>query len=216
MTPKTQVFLADDHVVVRDGVKALINAQPDMRVVGEAGDGVTTVDFCAAVKPDVVVLDISMPGMSAVEVTRRLLHVCPQSKILVLTVHECTAYMTQMLGEGVHGYVVKRSAGDDLIHGIRSVANGGTYIDPRVAEKLAGGLRAQSKEREGLLGVVLSERETDVLKMIAQGYSGKEIARTLNISQKSVDTYKARAMQKLNLDSRVDVVRYAMCQGWLV
>jgi DNA-binding NarL/FixJ family response regulator len=212
---KRTVFLADDHVVLRDGIKALINAESDLCVVGEAGDGITALNDCGEIKPDVIVLDITMPGMSGVEVTKQLHEVCPQSRILVLTVHESTAYLRQMLEAGASGYVVKRSPAKELIHGIRSVAEGGTYIDPKVAEKLAIGLRMGKKNAQLSLDVALSERELDVLRLIAQGHSSKEIAGALNIGSKSVDTYKLRAMQKLGLESRADVVRYAMGQGWL-
>lgn len=215
MNSKWRVFVADDHVVLRDGVKALINAEPDLCVVGEAGDGVTVLEKCSELQPDVIVLDITMPGMNGVDVTKQLCNLCPRSRTLVLTVHESSAYLRQMLEAGVSGYVIKRSPAQELIHGIRSVAAGGTYIDPQVAEKLAIGLRMGKKQSDKALDVALSERETDVLKMIAQGHSSKEIAHTLNIGNKSVDTYKLRAMQKLGLQSRSDVVRYAMSQGWL-
>jgi DNA-binding NarL/FixJ family response regulator len=215
MTSKIKVFMADDHVVLRDGIKALINAQPDMIVIGEAGDGVHVLELCRELQPDVIVLDISMPGMSGVEASRKLTGLCPRSRILVLTVHESTAYLRQMLEAGASGYLIKRSAGEDLLHGIRSVANGGTYIDPKVAEKLAVGLRSSKGTDQRTLGVGLSEREMDVLRMIAQGHSSKEIAHALNIGKKSVDTYKTRAMQKLGLDSRAELVRYAVGQGWL-
>ena len=215
MNNKSRIFLADDHVVLRDGVKALVDAEPDMVVVGDAGDGAAAIALCQELNPDVIVLDISMPGMNGVDVMRKLAEVCPRSRALVLTVHESTAYLRQMLEAGASGYVIKRSAGKDLIHAIRSVAAGGTYIDPKVAEKLAIGLRAKNKKDYDTLGGELSERETDVLRMIAQGFSSKEIAHSLNIGQKSVDTYKSRAMQKLGLESRTEVVRYAMSQGWL-
>ncbi|MBX9694820.1 MAG: response regulator transcription factor, partial [Cyanobacteria bacterium] len=148
MTSKWRVFVADDHVVLRDGVKALINAEPDLCVVGEAGDGVTVLEQCSLLQPDVIVLDITMPGLNGVNVAKQLCVVCPRSKTLILTVHESTAYLRQMLEAGASGYVVKRSPGQELIYGIRSVANGGTYIDPRVAEKLASGLRMSKKEAQ--------------------------------------------------------------------
>lgn len=210
-----RIFLADDHVVLRDGIKALINAESDLCVVGEAGDGITALKDCGKIQPDVIVLDISMAGLSGVEVAKQLREVCPQSRILVLTVHESSAYLRQMLEAGASGYVVKRSPAKELIQAIRSVAEGGTYIDPKVAEKLAVAFRMGQKNAQQIPNVSLSEREVDVVKLIAQGHSSKEIAGALNIGSKSVDTYKLRAMQKLGLESRADVVRYAMGQGWL-
>ncbi len=214
MNSKWRIFLADDHVVLRDGIKALINAQSDMCVIGEAGDGTTVFASCVELEPDIVVMDISMPGMSGVEITRKLVQSCPRTRVLILTVHESAAYLRQALEAGASGYVIKRSAAEELIHGIRSIAKMGTYIDPKIAEKLAATLRAKKKENRTVIAN-LSEREIDVLKMVAQGYSSKEIAHTLNIGQKSVDTYKSRAMQKLGLDSRTEIVRFAMGQGWL-
>lgn len=215
MTKIYRVFLADDHVLVRDGVKSIINAQPDMSVVGEADDGPDTIAKCRQLQPDVVITDISMAGMNGAEVTRQLSRLCPSSKTLVLTMHESAAYLRQMLEAGASGYVIKRSSSEDLLHGIRSVADGGTYIDPRVAEKLAAGMRAQKSTDKSPVSAALSEREMDVIRMTAEGYTSREIAQTLNIGKKSVDTYKSRAMSKLGLESRTDIVRYAMSQGWL-
>ncbi len=212
--PQLRIFLADDHVIVRDGIKALINAQADMLVVGEASDGNTALNLCRELQPDVIIMDISMPGTNGVDATCSLKELCPHSRTLALTVHESTAYLRQMLQAGAAGYVLKRAASEELIHGIRSVAKGGTYIDPMIADRLAEVVRGTSKVG-GAAGVTLSERELDVVKMVAQGYSGKEIAKALNISAKSVETYKARAMQKLGLVSRSELVRYAVGQKWL-
>lgn len=212
MTQKCRVLLVDDHVILRDGIKSLINAQADMCVVGEASDGTTALELCVQLRPDVVLTDISMSGMNGAELTRKVREVCPHSKTLVLTMHESAAYLRQMLESGASGYLIKRSPVDDLLHGIRSVAIGGTYIDPRVAGKLTVGLR--SGKDTGKHAVVLSEREIEVLRLTAEGFSSKEIAQRLNIGKKSVDTYKSRAMHKLSLESRNDVVRYVMSQGW--
>lgn len=216
MSPKIRVFLADDHVCVRDGIKALINDEPDMTVVAEADNGASLLEQCKKIHPDVIVLDISMPGMNGVKVAHQLKSLIPKSKTLVLTIHDSTAYLRQMLEAGAAGYLVKRATTEELIHAIRSVAKGGTYIDPMLAEKLAEPLRQKGNKRKNIISdSALSERESDVLKMIAQGYSGKQIADQLNVTRKSIDTYKMRAMEKLGLDSRTEIVRYASGQGWL-
>ncbi len=216
MSPKIRVFLADDHVCVRDGIKRLINEESDMTVIAEADNGASLLEQCKKLHPDVIVLDISMPGMNGVEVARQLKPLSPKSKTLVLTIHDSTAYLRQMLEAGVAGYLVKTATSEELIHAIRSVAKGGTFIDPMLAERLAAPLRQKGNERDSIVSdSELSERERDVIKMIAQGYSGKQIADHLNVSRKSIDTYKMRAMEKLGLDSRTEIVRHAFGQGWL-
>jgi DNA-binding NarL/FixJ family response regulator len=216
MTPKIRVFLADDHVCVRDGIKGLINEEADMTVIAEADNGASLLEQCKELHPDVIVLDISMPGPNGVEVARQLKLLNLKSKTLVLTIHDSTAYLRQMLEAGAAGYLVKRATTEELIHAIRSVAKGGTYIDPMLAEKLAAPLRQRGNDGDRIVSdTELSERERAVLKMVAQGYSGKQIADHLNVSRKSIDTYKMRAMEKLGLDSRIEIVRYASGQGWL-
>ncbi len=216
MSTKIRVFLADDHVCVRDGIKALINEQPDMTVIGEAKEGVTTINQCKKLQPDVIVLDISMPGMNGVKIAAQLKRLSPKCKILILTIHDSTAYLRQMLEEGVSGYLVKKVTSEELIHAIRSVAKGGTYIDPMLAGKLAATLRKKtSAKHSDNTAIELSYREEEVLKLTAQGYSGKEIAELLNVGRKSIETYKQRAMEKLGLESRTEIVRYAVAQNWL-
>lgn len=216
MTTKIRVFLADDHVCVREGIKALLNEQPDLTVIGDADDGLTAVTQCKKLHPDVIVLDISMPGANGVKVASQLKPLSPKCKTLILTIHDSTTYLRQMLAAGVSGYLVKRATTDELIHAIRSVAKGGTYIDPMLAEKLAAPLRKKNTEkRTDNTKAELSEREEVVLKLTAQGYSGKEIAEHLNIGRKSIETYKQRAMEKLGLESRTEIVRYAVARDWL-
>ena len=165
-------------------------------------------------RPDVVVLDISMPEMNGTEVARALLAEQPECRILVLTVHEDRAYLRRLLDAGVAGYLVKRSAADELIRAIHAVAAGGTYLDPAIAGKVVGAGGAGAARAGGQVAD-LSDRETDVLRLIAHGHSNKEISARLEISVKTIETYKARAMEKLGFKTRVDVVRYAAAQGWL-
>ena len=211
--PKLRILLADDHAVVREGLKALISSQSDMEVVGEAADGAEAVTLAHVHMPDVVVLDVSMPGLSGSEATTRICRELPAIRVLALSVHDEAGYVRQLLQAGASGYMLKRLAADALIAAVRSVAAGGVYLDPLVA----GVVVAEVVNKTSLVGErpVLSEREGDVLRMIARGYSNKEIAIDLGISVKTVETYKARAMEKLTLDSRVAIVRFAAEQGWL-
>lgn len=212
---KLRVFLADDHAVVREGLKTLVNAQSDMEVIGEAGDGMSAVRQAQDCRPDVVIMDISMPDLNGVEATARLKQECPAIKVLALSVHEDSGYLRKLIEAGVVGYVLKRSAADALIQAIRMVAAGGVFIDPLLAAKIVSTIVGRADGSGEPPSAPLSERETDVVRMIAHGYSNKEIAARLNLSVKTVETYKARAMEKLRLDSRVAIVRYALQQGWL-
>ncbi len=207
--------MVDDHPVVLAGLKALVAAEPGLAVVGEARDGRTALRMAMQLAPDVVVLDISLPEMNGVELAAALRNERPDCRILVLTVHEERAYLRQLLDLGVGGYLLKRSAADELPRAIHAVAAGGMYLDPAIAGKAVSGLAdGPSRPRTGA-ATELSERETDVLRLIASGHSNKAISARLNISVKTVETYKARAMEKLGFRSRVDVVRYAADQGWL-
>jgi DNA-binding NarL/FixJ family response regulator len=212
---KLRIFLAEDHSVMREGLKMLVNAQPDMEVIGEAGDGLTAWQLAKELKPDVVVMDISMPQASGHEATQKLRQTSPDIKILALTVHEERGYLRALLEAGVSGYLLKRVAAEELILAIRKVAEGGVYLDPSLASKVVGSFVHQESPPHVLQGSELSDREAEVTRLIAQGFSYKEIANQLHISVKTVETYKARAMEKLNLSSRADIVRYAIRQGWL-
>lgn len=210
-----QIFLADDHMVVREGLKTLINAQPDMIVIGEAGDGQTAVQQAQACQPDVVIMDITMPDMNGIQATAQLKHACPDVKVVALSVHEDTSYLRQLLTAGASGYVLKHVAADALIQAIRLVAAGGVYLDPALAGHVVARYVRVPATASELLGADLSERETDVAQRIAQGYSNREIGTQLNLSVKTVETYRARALEKLGLESRAALVRYALEHGWL-
>jgi DNA-binding NarL/FixJ family response regulator len=209
-----RVLLADDHAIVREGLKSLINSQADMEVIGEAPDGLRAVDMTSELDPDVVVVDVSMPGLNGAQVTTQVRAARPDRKVLVLTVHEDKGYLRLLLEAGAAGYVLKRAAAAELIQAIRAVAAGGTYLDPTLAGSVVDNLVRPVVERE-LPDVELSERETEVVRLIALGYSNKEIAAQLKVSVKTVETYKTRSTEKLHIRSRVDIVRYAVRRGWL-
>ncbi|HEV2864548.1 MAG TPA: response regulator transcription factor [Pyrinomonadaceae bacterium] len=212
---KLRIFVADDHQIVREGLKALINSQPDMQVVGEAEDGRAAWLLAKRLLPDVVVMDVSMPDMNGAEATERLRAECPQVKVLALTVYEDRGYLQQLLKAGASGYVLKRAVTEELVRAVRTVARGGSYVDPTLAGKLVSSYIRQDTGGGKQPGVELSEREEQVLRLAAWGYSNKEVGAKLQISVKTVETYKVRLMEKLNLRSRADMVRYALRQGWL-
>ena len=211
-----RVALADDHPVVLAGVKALLQSAPGFEVVGEALTGTAALDLICRVLPDVAVFDISMPELNGLELAEQLAKRCPYVKLLALTVHEDRAYVQRLLQAGVRGYLLKRTAAEDLPHAIRAVATGGIYLDPAVAAKALSRSLDPARRSEGAQVLEdLSPRERDVLRLTAQGYANKEIASRLEISIKSVETYKARAAVKLNLRTRADIVRYGASQGWI-
>jgi DNA-binding NarL/FixJ family response regulator len=216
MTPRpVRVLMVDDHPVVLAGLKALVGADAGLTIVGEARDGRTALRLAMELVPDVVVLDISLPEMNGVELAAALRAERPQCRVLVLTVHEERAYLRQLVELGVGGYLLKRSAADELPRAIHAVASGGMYLDPAIAGKVVGGLGRQVANPQSGQTAELSEREAAVLRLVAGGHSNKAISARLDISVKTVETYKARAMEKLGFRSRVDVVRYAADQGWL-
>jgi DNA-binding NarL/FixJ family response regulator len=212
---KLRIFLADDHAVFREGLTMLINAQPDLEVVGEAGNGQEVIQKVKHLQPDVVIMDVSMPELDGALATERLKHVCPTTKVLTLTVYEDVEHVRRLLTAGASGYLLKRVAAAELTHAIRKIGAGGIYLDPNVAGKVVGGYLHKPLLPAAAGSCSLSERETEVLRLIAWGYSNKEIAAHLCLSVKTVETYKARLMEKLHLRSRVDLVRYAVRQGWL-
>ncbi len=212
---RLRILLADDHKIIRDGLKLLVNEQPDMHVVGEAGNGSEVLEKARELKPNVVVMDLSMPELNGLQATIRLKEERPEIKVVALTVHEDESYLRQLCKAGAAGYVLKRSAGDELIQAIRTVAKGGLYFDPTLANRALAGQHASATADDEPRTAELSEREKDVLIQLAWGYSNKEIAAKLRISVKTVETYKVRIGEKLGLRSRSEIVQYAMRQGWM-
>lgn len=212
-----RILLADDHAVLRDGLTMLIEAQPDMDVVAQARGGREATRLCESLSPDIVVLDVSMPDMDGAEAAEHIRTHCPRARVVALTRHADQGYLRRLLRAGAAGYVLKRTAADALIGAIRTVAGGGTYIDP----SLIGGLVSRTVGTPVDTGeparrrIELTEREEQVLRLIAWGQSNKEVAGKLGLSVKTVESYKATALQKLQLRSRTDILRYALAQRWL-
>jgi len=210
-----RVLLADDHAVVRAGLHMLLDADPELEIVGEAENGVQALQLARDLAPDVVLMDISMPDMSGIEATRRIKELCPEVAVLALTMHEDDQYFFEMLAAGASGYVPKRAAADDLISAIHAVHGGGAYLFPSVARLLVSDYR-QRVEQEGSTSQgfdPLTQREREVLALIAQGRSNQEIADELVISIKTVNRHRENIMAKLNLHNRVELVHYAIEKG---
>jgi DNA-binding NarL/FixJ family response regulator len=205
-----RVVLAEDHETVREGLRLLLNSQADMKVVGEASDGREAIDRTKALKPDVLVLDLTMPGMSGLAAARELKQATPTVAIVALTRHDDNAYVEELIEIGAAAYVLKQSASAELLKGIRAAAAGGRYIDPNLgrADEARDPRRRATTPR-------VTDREVEVLRMVASGHSNKDIATALDISIKTVEVHKANAMRKLSLRGRTDVVRYAVMNGWL-
>ena len=213
---KLRILLADDHTMLREGLKMLVNAQSDMECVGEAGDGRAAFRMAQELQPDVVVMDVSMPELNGLKATEKLKSACPHIKVLTLTRHKDDGYLQQLLGAGVSGYVLKQSAASNLIDALRVVAAGGNYLDPAIAGKVFAGYAVEKTKLRGeTIGRQLTARESEVLRHIALGYSNKEIADKLDISVKTAEAHKANCLKKLNIKSRKEIISYAMLQGWM-
>ncbi len=212
----TRILLAEDHNTVREGLKMLVNAQPDMEVIGEAADGLAAIAQTRQLSPDLLVMDISMPELNGLKATEKLRKEFPDLKILTLTRHTDDGYLQQLIKAGVNGYVLKQSAPTELINAIRTVSSGKSYVDSELTHKVLGGYVGRSTgPLRGEGSAEMSNRESEVLRLIAWGHSNKEIASRLDLSVKTVEAHKSNAMRKLNMRSRIDIVRYAILQGWL-
>ena len=216
-----RILLADDHAMLRSGLRALLEAEDDLEVVGEAGTGEEAVEMAEGLHPDVVVMDLSMPGIGGLEATRRIASPSPSqgseepaTRVLVLTMHAEEEHLLPVLDAGGSGYVNKRSADEELIEAIRTVALGDVFLYPDAAKLLLQGFRGKPTDEEDPL-TRLSERELEVLGFTAEGFSAAEIGKKLSISPKTVDTYRSRIMEKLGLHHRSELVRFALQQGLL-
>lgn len=213
MTDTIRVVLVDDHAIVRTGLRMLFQTEPDIAIVGEADGGEAAIAAVTALKPDVVVMDIAMPGMSGIEATRRIKAVSPETAVLALTMHEEEPYFFQMLEAGASGYVPKRAAADDLVSAVRVVAQGQVFLYPSLARLLVQDYLQRETADQIEETELLTPREREVLTLIAQGLTNREIAEALVISVKTVDRHRENIMHKLNLHSRVELVKYAIAKG---
>jgi DNA-binding NarL/FixJ family response regulator len=212
---RIRLILADDHTMVREGLQLLLDSQPDMQVVALAGDGSEILTKVRGVQPDCVVMDLAMPNLNGLEATEKLKAEHPQVKIIALTFLEDANYFRQLVNSGVDGYVLKRSVGTELIHAIQSVAQGQVYFDAALAFKALRNSNGFAANKGHAASAELSEQEKKVLTLLAWGHGQKEIAARLELSVKTVDTYKGRILKKLGLSSRSEMVQYALRRGWL-
>ena len=210
---KIRVLIADDHAIVREGIRLILAAHEDIEVAGEAQDGLETIKRVGELAPDVVLMDIAMPGLGGLEATIELAKTAPQSRVLVLTQYDDAEYIYRFLRAGAAGYVLKKSVGSDLVAAIRAVAQGKSYIDSMIADKVIRGyLEPEAASDQGLYDR-LSDREKTVFKLIAEGYTSRQIADTLVLSIKTVMTHRANIMEKLGIHNRSDLIKLAIRHG---
>jgi two-component system, NarL family, response regulator NreC len=214
---KIRVVVADDHAILRAGLRMLINAQADMTVISEAQDGIEAVAAVQRTKPDVAILDVTMPGSGGLDAIKEIVARSRSTRILLLTMHEEPAYLRTALSAGASGYVLKKSVDADLLTAIRAVHKGRTYVDSELAEVLVrDAISPEASDRDGAAGKsLLSDRELQVLKLVAEGFSSREVAEQIFVSTKTVETYRSRFAEKLGLKSRAQIVQYALNLGLL-
>ncbi|OGO45683.1 MAG: DNA-binding response regulator [Chloroflexi bacterium RBG_16_63_12] len=212
---ETRILLADDHAVLRSGLRLLLEAQPDLKVVGEAGNGREALALAQSLQPDLIVLDLTMPGLGGLEALPLLRTAAPAARILVLTMHDDEGYLRQALRGGASGYILKRAADGELLSAVRTVLRGEVYVHPSLTKFLVGGWVAPSPTASTDPWDELSEREQEVLTLVALGHTATEIAERLSLSVKTVETYRARGMEKLGLRSRAALVQFAIAHGLL-
>jgi two-component system response regulator NreC len=210
-----KILIADDHGVLRAGLRSLLSAESDLEVLGEAGDGDEVIELCKQLELDVVLLDISMPGLGGgIGITRHLKESMPKIKVLILTVHEDESLLQEAIEAGAMGYIIKRAAESELIDAIRAVSRGDLYVHPAMTRALLKDISSPAAAHD-LPVEAPTPREIDVLRYIAQGYTNRQTAEALNISVRTVETHRANLMSKLNLRSRVELVRYAKENGFI-
>ncbi len=211
-----RILLADDHSILRAGLRALLNAEPDFDVVGEVADGNQVLQLASALHPDLVLMDVSMPGLGGIEATKRLKEILPETRVLILTVHEDETLLRSAIQAGASGYVIKRAAETELIAAIQAISRGDMYIHPAMTRSLLKELTPEQPPKNNPdPQPTLTKREIDVLRLIARGYTNSQIASRLSLSVRTVEGHRANLMDKLNLHSRVELVEYAERQGLL-
>ena len=207
-----EVVLVDDHAVVRSGLRLLLDAQDDIEVVGEAGNAKDAIFRARALKPDVILLDVVMPGESGIDVLPQLLHESPETKVLVLSMQDDPSYVREAFAAGAKGYVLKEAADEEVVSAVREIAAGGHYVHPVLGARMVA---AEAEEKAAAQADPLSEREREVLRLLALGHTNQEIAEQLYISVRTAESHRAHIMQKLRLSTRAELVRYALAQGLL-
>ncbi len=208
-----RVLLAEDHTIVRKGIRSLLDDEAQIEVVGEAGDGREALEKVEDLHPDIVLMDIAMPHMNGLEATRQIKKLFPEVKVIVLTMYTNEEYIFQMLQVGATGYLVKQSAPSELILAIQSVFRGDSYLSPAISTKIVEHLRQSDDAYQESSYNALTTREREILQLIAEGNSNKEIAATLHISEKTVSVHRTNLMEKLDLHSTIDIVKYALRKG---
>lgn len=209
---KIKIVIADDHAMMRDGIAALLGHYDDVVVVGEASNGKEAIEKVSALRPDIVLMDIAMPGLGGLEATVEIKKTHPEVKVLVLTQYDDKEYVSRFLKAGVSGYILKRAAGSDLISAIRAVAKGESYLHPSIASRVIEGYVGKNKEAVEPYEL-LTDREKQVLKLIAEGYTHKEIASTLNISDKTVIAHQTNISEKLAIHTKAEIIKFAITKG---
>ena len=208
---KIRVFLTDDHTLFRQGIRTLINSEPDMEIVGEAANAIDAIALAADAPPDVVLLDIGMPGLSSFEATRQIRKGRPETRVLFLTMYDDEDYLVECMESGASGYVLKDSPALQLLNAVREVHRGGSYLSPRMLSQLVDDFRSRVKSTQRMPRfATLTQREKEVLKLLAEGNSVKEIACTLNLSVKTVEAHKFNLMRKLDIHNKAQLVQYAV------
>ena len=212
---KVRLFLVDDHPIVRSGLRMLFQAEPDLEIVGEADGGAEAIVAVQKLRPDVVIMDVAMPGVNGIEATRRIKEMAPETAVLALTMHEDEQYFFEMLKAGASGYIPKRAAPDDLVAAVRVVAQGNVFLYATLARFLMKDMveQATASDADALADDLLTAREREVLTCIAEGLTSREIAEKLVISVKTVERHRENIMGKLDIHNRVELVKYAMRKG---
>jgi two-component system response regulator NreC len=213
--PNTKVLLVEDHIVVRQGIKALLSDEPDLEIVGEADNGREALSLVSELRPDVVLMDISMPGLNGIEATRQIRQRHADVKVVVLSMHASEEYVFQMLRAGASGYVLKQSDSSEVLTAIRAATSGGSFLSPPISRTVIDDYvhRAEARGRADDMDL-LTSREREVLQLLAEGLPNREIAEQLNISVKTVETHRSNMMNKLGVSSKTELVKYALRKGW--
>ena len=203
-----RIFIVDDHDIIREGLKTILRRQPDYEVIGEAKDGEEALEKVSSLKPDILLLDITMPRKTGLEIIEQVLKKSPSTRILIISVHKANAYVLKALQSGVKGYLSKENAADDLLQALRKIVSGQVYLDAQASDYL---LKKVSKPQEEMAAKnLLTDRETDVLRLVAEGKAAKEIAALLSLSPRTVENYKNNMLRKLGLHRTSDLIKYAI------